>query len=85
MPPLLRPTAGRFSFWQWHTCLKAGKPRWLHDHPDDLTNGIYSDQRALLTTGRVVWGYVVQANQLLFSPGTEDMPAAALSRSLLCC
>jgi hypothetical protein len=70
--------ARRFSLWQWHTYLKARKPRWLHVHFNDLTNGIYRDQRALLTTGRVVWGHIIQANQLLFSPGPDDMPAEVI-------
>src|SRR5688572_172610 len=72
------PPPRRFSFWQWHTYLKARKPPWLHVHSNDLMNGIYRDQRALLTTGRVVWGHIIQANQLLFAPGPEDLPAEVL-------
>ncbi|MDR7306573.1 hypothetical protein [Rhodoferax saidenbachensis] len=35
---------------------------------------IYVDQKALLNSGSVVWGAIVQANKLLFNAGTEDHP-----------
>jgi hypothetical protein len=72
------PPPRRFSLWQWHTYLKAKKPPWLPQYPDDRLHELYRDQRKLFTTGRVVWANIVQANQLLFAPGPDDSPAEAV-------
>lgn len=40
---------------------------------------IYKDNELLRTEGKVVWGHIIQANQLLFDPeAKENCPAAAL-------
>ena len=49
------------------------RPKWMTD--DDELLETYERQRAMLREGRIVWGHLVQANRLLFSPGEDDCPA----------
>lgn len=51
----------------------AKTPHWLKH--DDGLNEILQYQKRLLIEGAVVWGVVVQANELLFAPGPDDYPA----------
>lgn len=55
--------------------LRVRPPEWMDTNHDRLA-AVFRDQEALLQRGRVVWGYVVQANTLLFEPGPGDCPAA---------
>ncbi len=54
----------------------------MPSHIRDIANGaykiIYQNQELLMREGRIVWGHIVQANSLLFKPGPEDCPAAAV-------
>lgn len=52
--------------------IKAWAPRWVHY---DKMKIIYRYQRRLLKRGHIVWAHIVQANSLLFKPGSEDCPA----------
>ena len=68
----------RLSFWDRITYLRSPKPGWLHNNP---TDGLWSHFRRMpymLTHGRIVWGHIVQANQLLFQRGSQDCPAAVV-------
>ena len=53
-------------------------PAWLEADAKDPLRAIYHDQEQLLSHGRIVWGCIVQANQLLFSKGSDDSPAAII-------
>lgn len=59
---------------RWFGGLRA--PSWLP--ADDALRRIYDDQWRLRRDGRVVWGHIVQANALLFEPGSGCHPAAAI-------
>lgn len=72
----LGPAPRSLGFFEW-LGLKAWAPQWLWFSNDRLAE-VYANQRDLLEKGRVVWGHIVQANSLLFEPGSEDCPAAAL-------
>lgn len=39
---------------------------------------LFENQDVLFSEGTVVWGRIIQANSLLFSPGPEDHPAVVL-------
>ncbi|MEM8805453.1 MAG: hypothetical protein AAGF01_05440 [Cyanobacteria bacterium P01_G01_bin.38] len=67
-----------FRFWapqQWgyHFILP---PRWMVLSRDLRFISQYRDQFRLLRTGKIVWGYLVQANTLLFEAGPKNHPAA---------
>lgn len=53
-------------------------PLWMWLHLGDAIWVLYRERARLLRSGRVVWGTLVQANELLFQPATADLPAAAL-------
>lgn len=53
--------------------VKAVAPRWMKTQ--DPLFGFFDQQQLLLKEGRIAWGALIQANNLLFSPGTEDCPA----------
>lgn len=55
----------RFRIWPPSWCLLGGDP----------LMGLYWNQKKLRDRGRVVWGHLVQANNLLFKPGPHDCPA----------
>jgi hypothetical protein len=51
-------------------------PSWMNAH--DPLQRCYGQIEDLLRHGDVIWGYVVQANSLLFRPGPEAAPADVL-------
>jgi hypothetical protein len=54
-------------------------PRWLLKKPDDGLSLLFENRRDLYQNGIVVWGAIVQANELLFDPGrTQSCPAAVV-------
>jgi len=53
-------------------------PSWMKN---DALRSTYDTRHALLLDGDVVWGHVVQANSLLFTPGDAACPAAVLFAS----
>jgi hypothetical protein len=57
--------------------LKPATPAWCRAGKDEL-HVIYRDAELLLTRGHIVWGSLIQANNLLFSPGPDDCPGAAV-------
>jgi hypothetical protein len=53
-------------------------PTWLTEVLDSRFDEVFSNQLQLLDEGRVVWSCLVQANELLFSAGEDDHPAAVV-------
>lgn len=54
---------------------KLKKPDWMKKSNDKRFECIYNDQKLLFSEGKIVFGYIVQANTLLFEPGNFDSPA----------
>lgn len=50
-------------------------PDWLNENPGDELWSIYKRRHQLLTSGQVVWSFVVQANDLLMQRNPLDCPA----------
>lgn len=57
---------------------KMPMPQWVRDCNDKRFEEIFMNQSLLLQEGQIVWGRVIQANELLFSPGAQDHPAAII-------
>ncbi len=53
--------------------LQVTRPGWCRD--SDPLSELFRGYRRLLTTGAVVWGALIQANELLFADGPYDHPA----------
>ena len=52
------------------------KPLWIRLHRNDGLNVVYRDKDTLLSRGEIYYGYVVQANEMLFREGSNlDLPA----------
>ena len=45
---------------------------------DDRYDQFYTDQEMIYKHGRIVWGHIIQANNALYEPGTDDLPAAII-------
>ena len=60
--------------------LKLKPPAWCWTRMDPLMQ-FYKNQDLIREQGQVVWGHIVQANQLLFQPGSDDCPAAVVYSS----
>ena len=56
-------------------------PWWMIQEGDRRFCVLYRDQNLLLKQGIVVWGCLVQANNLLFKPGKYDHPAVIVCSS----
>lgn len=61
----------RFFLWDRWTYLRISRPIWA---ANDKLQTFFRERSRLLKTGRVAWGYTVQANALLFEPGGDDCP-----------
>lgn len=66
------PPGRTFSFWERLFYLRVKRPRWCSD--DDELSTFFRHKDRLLENGVVVWGHIVQANRLLFSPGRDNCP-----------
>jgi hypothetical protein len=53
--------------------LSLTPPSWCNAKTDAL-HEIYRQRELLLREGRVVWGHLIQANELAFKPGPQDVP-----------
>lgn len=63
-----------FSFWDRLTYFRVSKPAWLMvDRSDDLLI-LFKNMKQLFTEGTVVWGQIIQANQLMFRDGNQNCP-----------
>ena len=67
------------------TYFRVTKPLWLWLNRSDKLHTLLRNKRSLFNNGVVVWGQVVQANNLLFRHGYEDCPGEivySLNRTL---
>lgn len=64
----------RFSIWDRLTYWRVVRPDWLYESPNDELETIFLNLSRLRKEGRVVWGQIIQANNLLFSRGGGDCP-----------
>lgn len=60
--------------------LEFPEPQWLKNVSanDDQTKLIFQSFKHLWKHGVVVWGYVIRANALLYSPGCDDSPGTMI-------
>jgi hypothetical protein len=63
------------SLWYSLTYWRVVRPEWLYQTPNDELETIFLNLSKLKRKGQVVWGHIIQANSLLFSPGQWDCPA----------
>jgi hypothetical protein len=56
--------------------LNISKPSWCTK--DDDLFATFRNKRRLLTDGVVVWAHIIQANILLFKPGSDNCPASVI-------
>lgn len=55
------------------------KPLWIRLHKNDDLNVVYRDKDLVFQNGQIYYGYIVQANQMLFEKGNKtDLPANVL-------
>lgn len=71
-------TPRQFPIWDRLNYLRISKPSWLRSNPSDRLNQLVSQSSQVFQDGVLVWGQVVQANQLLFEPGKVNCPALLL-------
>ncbi|MBL8819690.1 MAG: hypothetical protein JNL58_26935 [Planctomyces sp.] len=62
------------SLWDRLTYWRVVRPDWLYESPNDELETIFLNLAQLRRDGVVVWGHIIQANNLLFSPGGGDCP-----------
>lgn len=60
----------------YHSCQRGFWARFLS--LDRRFDKFYEDQPTIYQYGQIVWGAIVQANSLLFRPGSHDCPAVFL-------
>jgi hypothetical protein len=63
------------SLWDRLTYWRVVRPEWLYQSPDDELETLFLNLGKLRRNGKVVWGHLIQANNLLYSPGGGDCPA----------
>ena len=63
-----------FSFMDRWSYLRVGKPLWLWLSPADPLTILFRNMRTLFQEGTVVWGHIIQANQLMFADGDANCP-----------
>jgi hypothetical protein len=67
--------APRRIVWKDHFYFYPPAPQWIER--DELKR-VYNDRKLILQQGRLVLGVFIQANSLLYQPGTADLPAFIL-------
>lgn len=55
---------------------KPQRPRWCNDR--DALSRVVDGTAGMWKRGRVVWGALVQANNVLFAPGADDAPMSCI-------
>ncbi|MCB9934919.1 MAG: hypothetical protein H6840_04420 [Planctomycetes bacterium] len=58
--------------------LRVRPPAWMQGDRNDRIWEQYRSMKAIMENGQVVWGFLIQANQVLFQEDSEDAPAAWL-------
>lgn len=64
----------RISLWDRITYWRIARPDWLYASPDDSLETLFLNLDKIRKDGVVVWGHLVQANYLMFSPGVHCCP-----------
>jgi hypothetical protein len=66
----------QFGWWEMNTYLKISKPGWVKEDyfGEDKLLLFFSGQKQLLTQGMIVWGHLIQANQVLYDRGFRNAP-----------
>jgi len=54
--------------------LHIDSPQWMKKRVGDALHDLLEHQQQVFRNGSVVWGQMVQANELLFRPGPHDHP-----------
>ena len=54
--------------------VRLRRPFWMYVHRRDKLGVLFGQYRELLLRGIVRWGFVIQANEVLFAPGRQDAP-----------
>lgn len=62
------------SLWERSTYFHIPKPIWLWLSPSDEINVLFKNLPHVFRNGVVVWGHIIQANELLFEPGSDNCP-----------
>lgn len=62
------------SLWDRISYLRVPKPRWLLLYPGDKLTTHFQNLKTLFSEGIVVWGHVIQANELMFEDGPHSCP-----------
>ncbi|MCO4780823.1 MAG: DUF695 domain-containing protein [Candidatus Cloacimonetes bacterium] len=72
----LGPTPRKFSFLDKLIYLKVSKPLWAYDEDSksDKLNLLFENYKDVFINGIIVWAKVIQANQLVWEPGDDDVP-----------
>ncbi len=63
------------SLWDRLTYWRVVRPDWLYQRPDDELETLFLNLNQLRRNGKVVWGHFIQANSLLYAPGSSNCPA----------
>lgn len=72
------PSPRSFPLWSRLRYLRTPPPAWLRKRRSDGLWELYRQRSLLLTRGTIVWAHLVQANEVLFSPGKIDAPAMVI-------
>lgn len=62
------------SFWDRLTYFRVPKPLWLRLNKEDELTTHFQNLNDLFSDGIVVWGHLVQANNLMFEEGNNNCP-----------
>src|SRR5262249_4791667 len=68
------PAPRTFSLSDRLNYLRVEKPLWLLFRRSDNLQVLFQNATTLFIEGTVVWGHVIQANELLFQDGPDDCP-----------
>lgn len=71
-PPRRLPLLDRFSY------LRIPQPEWLREDPSDALKILFDNLGTTYKHGRIVWGHLIQANNLMFEDGEVSCPGELL-------
>lgn len=58
--------------------LRIPRPEWLREDPTDALQVLFDNLDTTYKHGRIVWGHVIQANNLMFQDGDASCPGEVL-------
>lgn len=64
-----------------HAHVTPKVPGWFSNPSEDELGTVFKDSELLLTQGKVVWGSLVMANNLIFAEGNTDLPGVIVYSS----